>query len=229
MHIFKFKYYIIVPKFCFRGRKMKKKILAICITGMFIIVGVTGVTALTVTKKNINKPERNENEKLNTYDFGGSEISIGYPHLYQYLNVYSNNIYPSGDYLCKLTVDFGEPWEPADEVKGYWWARAEFGGKEFYDFQNQEFHYFKSSVPDDIYIEEVLYIPPGVTFAEISCGFIFDDYLLGDPLNHWHEWDLDSASNVIIPRTRNANVFLLQFLEQNLILFPILRYLLGFQ
>jgi len=199
---------------------LKKKIIAICIIGMFLMMGLTGVTALSVKKAVSGTSEKNTVPLL-----GYAELKVGRSgimhisaHLDETLRL------PAGDYRAYYKIEF-QPIDSITTFKGEYslemWAKDDIV---FFDYLSNDFEYTGDNTPEDIYIEITKNIPKGkrVVILYISCqGELWEN---GEVVRTIPYEIAMQDGYYTFPKSKSyINTPLLNFLEQYPILYQLLQ------
>jgi len=213
---------------------MKKKLLAIFLLGMLLLVGVSNVSLGINARENID--EECDLNPLTVYDFAECEIYIR-PAPALYATHYIDVPAPSGDYSSVLKVEYTADPYSGWEYDGYWVCNVYLsvnGNKIiFFDDDKNYFKFDENNEPQDVYLDITKYIPPGRGEGLINLYYYFDikedgitiDYSsdqLMIPLS-WLRFPKEQIAN----KDNNRNLSLQGFLGNHPHMFPILRQLLG--
>ena len=202
---------------------MKKKILALCIVGMFLI---TCIPSISLGKTISTEPKEN----INT--------DIFVPLVYTQMIINSNplnpiinepfdegDIFNKGNYQTTLDIFFHCP--PFHKIVGEVWAEAWIVNEQFYLYHDY-LDFTNDNIPDNIYLTPTKYID-GMGAVVLRAGYDYKVYRRYSDSDPWEEvGDYDKEKEEIVqtvwfPRDKSyINAPFLQFLEQYPILYQLL-------
>jgi len=161
---------------------MKKKILAICVVGMFLVTGLTSVTALSVEEKVNDTSEENDNN--NARDLVEANIIVDHLNSRVYAWIHQPVKTSKGDYRGWYTVDFHDI-PSGYRCVGAWHVEAHAGNIKFFD-ESRPFDYTCGNTPKDIVAEDtevIKYVSSdflGINVL-VQCSVDTTTYYLDDP------------------------------------------------
>lgn len=208
---------------------LKRKILAIFFSGLFLLTSIISVTAYSKEVTNTVTKEENKDELSYTPLLADAEIMISHSTVLALATIYLSGFQPAGDYRCEYSVDF-YPADSFERLVGEWHVEIFAGDITFFkDVGN--FDYTGNNEPDDISKESIRYIPKGYRMITAHCWVSYDIYIGGEYHHHMYDegfmqWEIFFPREHSISNNKFTNNLYLRFIENHPNLFPIFLQLL---
>lgn len=212
---------------------MKKKILAIFLVGILLLVGLSNVSLGINACQNID--EECDLNPSTIYDFAECEIYIR-PTAGLAATHHLKIPDPSGDYIALLKVEYNADYNTGWEYDGYWECEVYLAvkGNKFIFFDKKIYFKFdKNNEPEDVNFDAIRYIPPGWGEGKVRVRYDYKIKEDGITIDEVFNEILIPLSFLWFPREDvtyepfNINPLLQRFLKYHPYMFPILRQLLG--